>query len=312
MGRSISVIVPVYNGEKFINAALSSVENQTYPVDEWIFVNDGSTDATLSKLAAIQHQNPRITVISTEHRGLSQARNAGIGAARTDWVAFLDIDDQWSPDKVRNQMLHILAHKECVIAFSNAETFDSDSKRTVITSGSENRSAINILSGNARISGSASSIVVRRDVLIQAGGFDETFSFGEDLELWVRLASNYNICRVNSFDVQIFRNIGGMQLGTSGIQNYFRHNELIMAIVSKNFNHLDIYKYRSSIYLAFWGDSWRNLSSGPYCFSQLHMCLKSQFPDLTSILFSTKYKLWQSFFFAQIIKLLRRWRSRNE
>ena len=102
-----SVIIPVYNGEKFITRALNSVKNQTYKNLEIIVVNDGSTDNTAKEISTFIDENLDLDVkyFSQENSGPSTARNFGLSVATGDYVAFLDADDTFSPmlfEKVSN------------------------------------------------------------------------------------------------------------------------------------------------------------------------------------------------------------------
>jgi glycosyltransferase involved in cell wall biosynthesis len=97
---SVSVVIPVYNGERFLEAALDSVASQTLPPHEVIVVDDGSTDSTPSILAA----HPALRVITTASRGPAAARNTGVGAASGELIAFLDADDWWLPKKLETQV----------------------------------------------------------------------------------------------------------------------------------------------------------------------------------------------------------------
>lgn len=93
MGVSISIIIPVYNVEKYLHECLDSVLNQTIPFDEIIIINDGSTDTSGVICRNYKSQNPRIVLLEQENSGLSSARNAGLEAAKGDYVIFLDSDD---------------------------------------------------------------------------------------------------------------------------------------------------------------------------------------------------------------------------
>lgn len=100
MSPRISVVIPVHNGERFLEAALDSVASQTLLAHEVIVVDDGSTDSTPSILAA----HPGLGVITTPNRGPAAARNAGVAAASGGLIAFLDADDWWLPEKLATQV----------------------------------------------------------------------------------------------------------------------------------------------------------------------------------------------------------------
>ena len=105
---AISVVMPSYNRESTIRAAAESVLRQTWQDFELIVVDDGSSDATVAALRAID--DPRLRILPQEvNRGVSAARNVGIDAARAPWVAFQDSDDEWLPEKLALQMARIEA-----------------------------------------------------------------------------------------------------------------------------------------------------------------------------------------------------------
>ena len=104
----ISVVIPVFNGERFLAEAIESVAAQTLPPEEIIIVDDGSTDAS----PAIAGSFSKVRLIRQPNTGGAAARNAGIGAARSDLVAFLDQDDLWAPRKLELQAAHVTASPE--------------------------------------------------------------------------------------------------------------------------------------------------------------------------------------------------------
>ena len=89
----VSVIIPVYNADKFLERCVNSLLSQTLASCEFIFVNDGSTDASLSILQQFQQKDPRIRLVNQENKGVSDARNAGLKIANGDYIGFVDADD---------------------------------------------------------------------------------------------------------------------------------------------------------------------------------------------------------------------------
>ena len=100
----ISVIIPTYNRAHLIQRAIDSVLNQTYPVNQLIVVNDGSTDKTQETLSKYK---PNVKTITINNNGVSYARNVGIKEAHGDWIAFLDSDDEWKQTKLAKQVIAI-------------------------------------------------------------------------------------------------------------------------------------------------------------------------------------------------------------
>ena len=95
MDKVLSVIVPIYNTEKYLNRCVDSIINQTYKDLEVILVNDGSTDGSLAICREYEKKDVRVKVVNKENGGLSSARNAGLDVSSGDYVTFVDSDDFW-------------------------------------------------------------------------------------------------------------------------------------------------------------------------------------------------------------------------
>lgn len=109
----ISAVVPSYNREKTIKRCIDSIINQTYHVFEIIVVDDGSSDNTVSIIE--KEYSDRVTIIEQNHKGAQAARNAGIRKAKGDYIAFLDSDDEWLPDKLELQVRELKKNENAVI-----------------------------------------------------------------------------------------------------------------------------------------------------------------------------------------------------
>jgi glycosyltransferase involved in cell wall biosynthesis len=114
--QTISVVVPAYNAERTILETIASVQQQTFSDFELIVINDGSTDGTLEQLNTVK--DPRLKVFSYENGGISVARNRGIAQATGEFIAFLDADDLWTPDKLELQLAALQQHPEVGVAYS--------------------------------------------------------------------------------------------------------------------------------------------------------------------------------------------------
>lgn len=110
---AISAVVPVYNREKTIKRCIDSIINQTYPVFEIIVVDDGSKDKTLDIIE--QEYGSTVTIIRQKHEGAQAARNAGIRAAQGQYIAFLDSDDEWLPEKIELQVQELYKNEDAVV-----------------------------------------------------------------------------------------------------------------------------------------------------------------------------------------------------
>ena len=121
----VSVIIPTYNRSKYVTKAIDSVLAQTYRDFEIIVVDDGSTDNTKEVL---KPYTDRIKYLYQENTGVSAARNAGIRAAGGQWIAFLDSDDEWLPEKLSIQMDYLSRHNEIVAFITNVKFILPDNK----------------------------------------------------------------------------------------------------------------------------------------------------------------------------------------
>jgi len=199
---NISAVIPTYNNAAYLAAAINSVLRQTSPVDEIIVVDDGSTDETAAVAKSFGSQ---IQYIKQDNAGPSAARNTGIKHAAGDWVAFLDADDQWTETKIEEQKRNLQQQPELALIASDM-TEVSASGATLVASalarhgflrrfkeldGSPLPNALaSLLQANFVPTG---TVLANRQVLIEAGMFNTAIRYGEDLELWCRIASQHAI-----------------------------------------------------------------------------------------------------------------------
>ena len=120
----VSVITPCYNMEKFVAATIESVRNQTYPHWEMLIVDDASTDGTAAIIQSLAEQDGRIRVaVKPSHIGIADSRNHAIQMAKGHYLAFLDADDLWHPDKLERQ-LQFMQEKQVGFSFSSYDLVD--------------------------------------------------------------------------------------------------------------------------------------------------------------------------------------------
>ena len=184
----VSVIVPTRNRSRLLPATLGSVLWQRGVDLEVIVVDEGSTDDTPAVLAAATRRDPRVRSIRHDTPlGVSTARNRGAAEAGGNWIAFLDDDDLWAPDKLMRQ-LHAAVAAGCDWAYVGSVSI-TDSTR--IVHGEPPRPPEEIVGALRRynaIPGGGSNVVVRRATFQRAGPFDTRLRTTEDWEMWIRLA----------------------------------------------------------------------------------------------------------------------------
>jgi len=186
---TVSVVIPAYNCAAFVSEAVESALGQTLAPADVIVVDDGSTDGTA---AVLQRFGGRIRVVSQPNRGLPAARNAGAAVATGTWIAFLDADDTWLPEK--------LAHQQAVAgdaALVYTDRFNVGDRGTLPAVQGHRLELYEgdiflplLLLGNHL---TASSVVVRADVFRAVGGFAEHLRAAEDWDLWVRIAEAHAV-----------------------------------------------------------------------------------------------------------------------
>lgn len=184
----VSVVIPAYNAAWCVRRAVDSVLAQDYRDYELIVVNDGSTDATAEVLAAY---GDAVRVVSKPNGGLSSARNAGIAAARGEYVAFLDADDWWLPTKLSHQIAILENQPELLFCSTTTMVQTPEGQRLADwRCGRGDRPALEcIFAINAYVAGSGSAVLAKREAFARAGGFDESLRSLEDIDMWMRLAA---------------------------------------------------------------------------------------------------------------------------
>jgi len=184
----VSIVIPAYNSAWCLESALNSVFDQSFNDYEIIVVNDGSTDNTAEVLAAYKDS---IQIIYQENGGLSKARNTGIQAARGTYIAFLDSDDWWLPEKLESQVSLMQSKPE--LGFCSTATRVQNQQGELLNiwecHNPTNNMLQTIFSHNAAVAGSGSAVMVRRNLLDNSNLFDENLKSFEDIDLWIRLAA---------------------------------------------------------------------------------------------------------------------------
>lgn len=182
----ISVIIPTYNSSKTILRAIESVLQQTYDDFEVIIIDDGSTDDT-KKLINTYVNDSRVFYTFQTNKGPSSARNKGVNLSKANYIAFLDADDEWHKDKLKIQMDTIINKNLNFIGSTyQYEVFDN-----YINDIKLNKYSFNSLLLKTRFS--TPGVLMAKKLFIEIGGFDENLKYAEDNDLWLRIATNYDL-----------------------------------------------------------------------------------------------------------------------
>ena len=183
---AISVVIPTYNRARLLGEAIESALAQTRPPDEIVVVDDGSTDATPEVLARFAS---RVRAVRQDNAGEAAARNRGVAEARGEWIAFLDSDDLWEPDALERLEAASHTHPDAGLIAMRARALREDGTRTTRVHGKKSPGPFfttrSLLVGDA---GGVLMPLVRRDLLLAAGGFDTAITSATDCDMWLRLS----------------------------------------------------------------------------------------------------------------------------
>ena len=180
--------MPAYNCDRYLPEAIDSVLQQSYQAFEVIVVDDGSTDNTAAVLQRYQQQDDRVRAIRQPNQGVAIARNRGIELARGEWIAFLDADDFFLPDKLAAQMAIATAHPDLGIIHSGWNRVDSQGNHLLAVKPWQQIPKLTLESWLRWKPVLPSAMLIRREWLVRSGGFDPRFPPAEDTELVLRLS----------------------------------------------------------------------------------------------------------------------------
>jgi glycosyltransferase involved in cell wall biosynthesis len=200
----VSIVIPTYNCERYIDETIGSVLAQSFQDFELIVVDDGSTDRTRELVAGY---GDATRLIPQENRGVCAARNRGIGEARGDFLCLMDHDDYWFPDKLALQVEVMHRQPECGVVFAAFLRWQADATGSFPPVGGFDISSIpaNL---DPEYSGwiyhqflldcwmLTSTAMFRRKVFERCGAFDETLPYGEDWDLWLRIANEFPFAKI--------------------------------------------------------------------------------------------------------------------
>lgn len=191
----VSVVIPTFNRRERIGRALESVLDQSYPVHEITVVDDGSSDGTQAMIR--DRFGEQVNFVYQANRGVSHARNTGIRKSTGNWIAFLDSDDEWLPDKLKTQITALRNHPDYSLCHTN-EIWMRKGVR------------VNPMNKHDKSGGyiyrqclplcviSPSSVLVRRDIFDKIGLFDESLPACEDYDYWLRYCARYPVLYIES------------------------------------------------------------------------------------------------------------------
>jgi len=182
----VSVVIPAYNAAPYVGQAVESVLAQTFDDLEVIVVDDGSTDDTADVVGRV---GKSARYVHQPNSGVSAARNKGIAESSGRYVAFLDADDTWLPEKLDRQLEALAAGPAYGLCHSAFIVSDVDLRPIEVRNRRPPGTPLESLLLEGNVVGSPSTVICRRDLFDEAGGFDPDLSQCADWDMWVRLAS---------------------------------------------------------------------------------------------------------------------------
>ena len=183
---SVSVIIPAFNAKATIDRALASVAAQTVMPQEIIVIDDGSDDGTVDKAKAWESRfsNSKLIILVENHNGPGATRNRGLLAATSEYVAFLDADDEWLPKKLERSLTALIESDRTIL--SHNYTIISGDQTNLVDCFASYQKSDNAFAGYfLRGYIATSTVVAQRNLLIDAGGFDPGLPSGQDYEFWM-------------------------------------------------------------------------------------------------------------------------------
>lgn len=185
---SVSVLMPVFNADRYLADAIDSVLAQTFGDFEFMILDDGSSDGSLEIIERYAARDSRIRVISRENRGLVESLNELARAAGGQYLARMDADDICFRDRFEKQVAYLDAHPDCVVVGGWAIMVDEDCRPIVPLKPPLDHDGIDSGNLSGRTSFIHPSVLIRRSAFLQAGLYDLRYPHAEDKELWLRMA----------------------------------------------------------------------------------------------------------------------------
>lgn len=207
--NKVSIIIPTYNCLAFLPTAIESVFKQTHQDFELIIINDNSSDKTADYLKTLTDN--RVQIITTLGVGASQARNLGIETSSGKYIAFLDADDFWLPEKLSLQLKLHTTYPNLAMSFTNYNHLTEDYQPIVdcftywnqFQKGEDEficlENPLEFIIKNNIIG--TSTVMIKADILSKINRFDANITYAEDWELWLRICENYDVGTLNSIQV---------------------------------------------------------------------------------------------------------------
>lgn len=256
--KKVTIIIPCYNGEKYLKESIDSALNQTYKNIEVIVVNDGSTDNSLNIIYSYKSQ---VVLVNQNNEGLSAARNSGINKSTGDLIAFLDADDFWEPTFIE-KLVNALTKSDAVLAYCGWQNIgiEGPAGRPYIPPDYEHSS----IKTKKLIEGPCwpvHAVIIRKATLTTCGLFNTQLKCCEDFDLWLRTAVFNPVTLVpevlayyRHHDEQMTRNIVNIALTHLKVQTDFlnKHKNIAVALGNNTTRDITLGRLLNQAYICYW------------------------------------------------------------
>jgi len=224
---TVSVVMPVYNAERYVAEAVESILAQTFTDFEFIIIDDGSTDGSLSILQHYAGQEERIRLTSRPNTGFVRAVNEGLSQAGGKYIARMDADDIAMPERFAKEVAYMEANPECIVVGCRMMLIDADGdpiREWILRESHEEIDEANLRGHGGGVG--HPTVLMRRDEVMAAGAYDIAFQFSADLDLFLRLAERGRLA--NLPDVLLkYR----LHLGSIGYKKRIQQQSAAAAVV---------------------------------------------------------------------------------
>ena len=241
-GPLVSIVTPTFNRADYLRVAIDSVLAQTYANFEHLIVDDGSTDDTVGVVAS--YGDERLRYFRQENQGQSVARNVGIENSRGEFICFLDSDNAWVPDKLRQQLEAFESHPEAGVVYGDIISIDAEgnefSRRNM-----PRRSGwiTEALLGDNFVS--MNTTMTRTELLRRVGGFDPADRYAEDYGLWLRVSLQAPFAYVP--ECWAYYRIMENQISSDKLTRLDANESLIQSFIQEHADKLDFRQVREAL-----------------------------------------------------------------
>jgi len=224
----VSIILPVYNAQRYLKKAVDSLLNQTFKDFELLAINDGSTDRSLRILTQYASRDSRVRVLNQENQGLVSALNRGITESLAPYIARMDADDIAHPERLEKQINYLESHPECV-ALGSWVTFIDDAGLPFFNyqTRTEHKAILKeILQGN----GGAMihpSLMIRKQALVDLGGYEPNCKHFEDFDLYLKLINHGTFHNIPEYLLQYRRHFKSINFTKDAQETHAQKTELL-------------------------------------------------------------------------------------